>query len=61
MCKICLSLTKPFSLCKGINFSGRNVFPRHKKLSLLFSVGNNKSDEMELQDEMGDECNNNFK
>ncbi|CAB4422190.1 unnamed protein product [Rhizophagus irregularis] len=56
----------PFSYCNTIvrryNFSGRNdVLPRHKKLSLLFCVGNNEGDKMELQDEMGDKCNNNFR
>lgn len=30
-------------------------------VSIVFSVGNNEGNEMELQDEMGDECDNNFR
>ncbi|POG57656.1 hypothetical protein GLOIN_2v1886404 [Rhizophagus irregularis DAOM 181602=DAOM 197198] len=54
-----LSLTRPFSLREGTKFSGRNILPRHKKLSsLLTSVDNNEGNEMELQDEMNDNVDN---
>ncbi|GES86125.1 hypothetical protein GLOIN_2v1886404 [Rhizophagus clarus] len=43
-----LSLTKPFSLREGTNFSGRNILPRHKSLArvIFISVDNKKDDEM---------------
>ncbi|CAB4496042.1 unnamed protein product [Rhizophagus irregularis] len=51
-----LSLTKPFSLRKSTNFSGRNILQRHKQFPL--NADNKEGGENKLQDEMDVESDN---
>ncbi|CAB5323020.1 unnamed protein product [Rhizophagus irregularis] len=53
-----LSLTKPFSLRKSANFSGRNILQKHKQFRSSLNADNKEGGETELQDEMDVESDN---